>query len=129
MDRRQQQTNIHTDNTRGSVSIHGNVSRSWFKSTNDYPKNDRNNKRNGHYKYLPAVILSASSFLTPGQALSETIGGVSATASPVANSSGSVPSPPRSLYYEPIRGRHFLSGSNNEFHSLCNRECECSETI
>jgi len=90
MDRRQQQTNLHTDNTRGSVSIHGNVSRSWFKSTNDYPKNDRNNKRNGHYKYLPAVILSASSFLTPGQALSETIGGVSATASPVANSSGSV---------------------------------------
>ena len=90
MDRRQQQTNIYTDNTRGSVSIHGNVSRSWFKSTNDYPKNDRDNKRNRHYKYLPAVILSAASFLTPSQVLSETIGGVSATASPVANSSGSV---------------------------------------
>ena len=86
MDRRQQPTNIHTNNTRGSVSIHGNVSRSWFKSANDYPKNDGDNKRNGYYKYLPAVI--SLFFALPSHA--ETIGGVSATASPVANSSGSV---------------------------------------
>ena len=86
MDRRQKPTNLYTDNTRGSVSIHGNVSRSSFKSTNNYPKNDRDNKRSGYYKYIPAVI--SLFFALPSHA--ETIGGVSATASPVANSSGSV---------------------------------------
>jgi hypothetical protein len=39
------------------------------------------------YKYIPAIILSA---LFPSTSLAETVGGVSATASPVANSSGSV---------------------------------------
>ena len=86
MDRSNKQTIIHTDNTRSSVSVHRNLSRSWFKSTNDYPKNNRDNKRNGYYKYIPAVI--SLFFALPSHA--ETIGGVSATASPVANSSGSV---------------------------------------
>jgi len=86
MDRHQQQTNIHTDNTRGSVSVHGNVSGSWFKSTNNYSKNHRGYQHNRHYLYLLAVGLSA---VFPTQALAE-VGGVSATAAPVANSSGSV---------------------------------------
>ena len=86
MDRYQQQTSIHTDNTRSSVSIHGNNARSWFKSTNNYPKNNRGYKRNRHYKYILAVGLS---FVFPSQALAN-VGGVSATAAPVANSSGSV---------------------------------------
>ena len=41
---------------------------------------------NKSYKYLLAVILG----LTPNASLAETVGGVSATAAPVANSSGSV---------------------------------------
>ena len=86
MDWNQQQTKLRTNNSRSSVSVHRNVSRSWFKSTNNYPKNDRDNKRNGYYKYIPAVI--SLFFALPSHA--ETIGGVSATASPVANSSGSV---------------------------------------
>ena len=90
MDRRQQQTNIHADNTRGSVSVHRNVSRPWFKQSNDYSKNDGNKKRHRHYKYLYAVILSVVSTLPTQRVLAETVGGVSATASPVANSSGSV---------------------------------------
>ena len=49
-------------------------------------KGDRGYKRNRHYKYLPAVI--AALFASPVNA--ETVGGVSATASPIANSSGSV---------------------------------------
>ena len=85
MDRYQQQTNIHTNNSRSSVSVHGNNARSWFKSTNNYPKNDRGYKRNRHYKYLLPVI--ALLFATPARA---NVGGVSATAAPVANSSGSV---------------------------------------
>ena len=47
---------------------------------------DHRYKRNGHYKYLPAII--ALLFAAPVRA--ETVGGVSATASPIANSSGSV---------------------------------------
>ena len=86
MDWRQQQTDIYANNTRSSVSVHGNLSRSWFKQSNYNSKNDGNKKRNRHYKYLYSVI--ALLFALPANA--ETVGGVSATAAPVANSSGSV---------------------------------------
>jgi len=86
MDRSNKQTNIHTDNTRSSVSVHRNISRSWFKQSNDNSKNHRNSKRHRHYKYLLAVGLNC---VFPSQAFAE-VGGVSATAAPVANSSGSV---------------------------------------
>ena len=86
MDRCNKQANIHADNTRSSVSVHRNVPWTWFKQSNDYPKSYRSNKRNGYYKYFLAIGLS---FVFPSQALAE-VGGVSATAAPVANSSGSV---------------------------------------
>ena len=86
MDRRGFQTNFHTNDTRGSISVRGVVSRTRITAAHDYPKNDRDYKRNRYYKYLPAVI--ALLFAAPVNA--ETVGGVSATAAPVANSSGSV---------------------------------------
>ena len=86
MDRDNKQTNLCTNNTRSSVPVHRNVLRSWFTKPHGYPENHGDNKRNGHYKYLPAVI--ALLFSAPVNA--ETVGGVSATASPIANSSGSV---------------------------------------
>ena len=86
MDRNQQQTELYTDNSRSSVSVHRNVQRSWFKQSNDNSKSDRGYKRHRHYLYLLAVGLN---FVIPSQALAE-VGGVSATAAPVANSSGSV---------------------------------------
>ena len=86
MDRSNKQTILCTNNTRGSVSVHRNLLRSWFKQSHNYKQGDRGNKRHGHYKYLPAVI--ALLFASPVNA--ETVGGVSATAAPVANSSGSV---------------------------------------
>ena len=86
MDRDQQQTIIHTNKSRSSVSVHRNVSRSRVKSANDYPKSNRSDKYHRYYKYLLAVGLSC---VFPSQALAE-VGGVSATAAPVANSSGSV---------------------------------------
>ena len=86
MDRRNKQTNVYTDNTRSSVPVHRNLLRSWFTKPHDYPESNRGYKRNRHYKYLPAVI--ALLVATPVRA--ETVGGVSATAAPVANSSGSV---------------------------------------
>ena len=86
MDRSNKQTILCTNNTRGSVPVQRNVFRSWFKQPHDYKQGDRGNKRHGHYKYLPAVI--ALLFASPVNA--ESVGGVSATAAPVANSSGSV---------------------------------------
>jgi len=86
MDRHQQQTNIHTNNTRSSVSVYRDLFGTWFTKSYNHPKGDRSYKCNRHYKYIPAVI--ALLFAAPVNA--ETVGGVSATASPVANSSGSV---------------------------------------
>ncbi len=86
MDRGNSDSIIQTNNTRSSVSIHANAFWSRFKQSHDYPKGDNRYKRNGHYKYLPAII--ALLFAAPVRA--EGVGGVSATASPIANSSGSV---------------------------------------
>ena len=91
MDRIRHKTNIYTDDTRSSVSVHGNVSRSWFKQSNDYSKGNRSKKYN-RYNFNIHTVIGAMlvGLLSPTAALSETIGGVSATANPVANSSGSV---------------------------------------
>ena len=86
MDRSNKQTILCTNNTRSSVSVYRNLLRSWFAKPHDYPERNRGYKRNRHHKYLPAVI--ALLVATPVRA--ETVGGVSATAAPVANSSGSV---------------------------------------
>ena len=86
MDRGNSDSIIQTDNTRSSVSVYADRFWTRFKQSHDYPKGDDRYKRNGHYKYLPAII--AILFATPVNA--ETVGGVSATASPIANSSGSV---------------------------------------
>ena len=90
MDRSNINTNIQAKNTRCSVSVHRNLFRAWFKQPHDYSKNDRGYKRNRHNKYLPAVILCLTNLATAPATLAETVGGVSATAAPVANSSGSV---------------------------------------
>ena len=86
MDWNNKQTKLYTDDTRRSVSVHRNVQRSWFKQSNNYSKNNRSSKHHRYYKYLLAIGLN---FVLPTQALAE-VGGVSATAAPVANSSGSV---------------------------------------
>ena len=82
----EQQTKLHTDNTRRSISVHGDLSRSRVEQPYNHPK--RNKYRIGHrnYKYLLAVV----SLLFASPVNANTVGGVSATASPVANSSGSV---------------------------------------
>ena len=86
MDRHQQQTELHTDDSRGSVPVHRNLSRSRSQQSNNYSKNNGYNKYHRYYKYLLAIGLN---FVFPIQAYAE-VGGVSATAAPVANSSGSV---------------------------------------
>ena len=94
MDRRNKQTILCTNNTRSSVPVYRNVLRSWFAKPHDYPEGNRGYQCNRHNFNLPTIgkklcllfVLSATA--TPAYA--ETVGGVSATAAPVANSSGSV---------------------------------------
>jgi hypothetical protein len=87
MDRSNIQTDIHTNGSRGSVSVHGDLQGTGFKQSHNHKQNNGRYKRHRYYKYILAVILGG---LFPSQSLAETVGGVSATASPVANSSGSV---------------------------------------
>ena len=89
MDGNNKQTNLHTDKRRRSVPVYGNVLRSWFTKSHDHPKGNRSDKRNRHYKHLLAIS-GICLGLHPINAFAEGIGGVSATASPIANSSGSV---------------------------------------
>ena len=89
MDRNQQQTKLYTDDTRRSISVHRNLFRSWFKQSYNNSKSNRGYKRNRHYKYLLSII-TLGAICNGNGVWAETVGGVSATAAPVANSSGSV---------------------------------------
>lgn len=80
-------TSIFSNNNRCSVSVHRNIQGTRAQQSHDYPTNHRSQKHHRHYKYILPVILSV---LFPSSSLAETVGGVSATAAPVANSSGSV---------------------------------------
>ena len=90
MDRGDKFTSIHTNNTRSKLPVYRNVFRTWFKQPYDYRESDRGHQRNRHHKYLPTIALCLTSIATAPATLAETVGGVSATAAPVANSSGSV---------------------------------------
>ena len=86
MDRSNKYTTIRPNESGKCVSVYRNLF--WprsFKSHNNSKRN-RRNKYNRYYKYFPAII----ALLIGSPSYAETVGGVSATASPVANSSGSV---------------------------------------
>ena len=87
MDRSGIKTRLQTVGTRSSVPVHRDVHGTRAQQSYDHPKRDNHRKHNRNYKRLYAVIV-ALFCATPAHA--ETVGGVSATAAPVANSSGSV---------------------------------------
>ena len=76
------------------MAIHHNPISTRDGQSNHNKSHDRYDKRDGHgfnfqsIKYLLILLLGANNFLYNSKA--ETVGGVSATANPVANSSGSV---------------------------------------
>ena len=90
MDWDRHKTHLHTDKSRSSVSVYGDVSspRS-FKSHNN-TKSNRGNKRHRHNKYFLSIVLCLSQLANVPTVKASDVGGVSATASPIANSSGSV---------------------------------------
>ena len=83
----QQQTKLVHSKSWSVFHLHRDLLRSWSGKSNSNSKRDRNYKRYRNYKYILPVILSV---VFPVQSYAETVGGVSATAAPVANSSGSV---------------------------------------
>ena len=76
------------------MAIHYNTISTRLGKSNNNKSHNRNDECNGHsfnfqpIKYLLILLLGANNFLYTSKA--ETVGGVSATANPVANSSGSV---------------------------------------
>ena len=84
-----QQTKLHTNNTRRRLSIRRGLL--WARPFQSYnnTENDNNTKRNKHNKHLLKLI-SICLLGTASPTFASDIGGVSATANPVANSSGSV---------------------------------------
>ena len=76
---------IYNNGSERSVSIHSNLFGSRNVESNNYSKSNRSHKRYRYHKCLYPII--ALLVATPVKA---NVGGVSATANPIANSSGSV---------------------------------------
>ena len=88
-----QSTKLFNSNTRKQFPIYGILSRTWAIEPHDHTTCNRNKQRHKYHKYIHTIkkvclILAASVIATPANA--ETVGGVNATANPIANSSGSV---------------------------------------
>jgi len=87
--RSKQQTKLHINNTRRSLSIHRKLF--WARPLKSHNNTEDNNhpKRNKYNKHLLKLI-SICLLGSTSPTFASDIGGVSATANPVANSSGSV---------------------------------------
>ena len=88
-----QSKQLHNDNSRCSVSIYPELSRTRDDQPNSYTKSNHNRVGHRYNKRVYAVVatvLGLNSFILPMRVNAEGVGGVSATANPIANSSGSV---------------------------------------
>ena len=73
-----------------SISIHRILQRSRSHKSDHNSKRNSHRINNRHNFGIPAIGAVLFGLLSPSAVLSETVGGVSATANPIANSSGSV---------------------------------------
>ena len=82
------QTKLRTKHSRSSFSIYRTLF--WTRASDAHrdPENQYRNKRHRHNKYISAIIASLT--ITSPVLANTDVGGVSATANPIANSSGSV---------------------------------------
>ena len=83
-------TKLHNDNPRSSFPIHGILPRTWAIESHDNSTNYDHKFCHRHNKRLYTVGALVLSLLSPTATLAADVGGVSATANPIANSSGSV---------------------------------------
>ena len=84
-----QQTKLHDENTRSRLSIRRKLFWAWPLKSHDNTEDNYHPKRYKHNKHLLKLI-SICLLGTASPTFASDIGGVSATANPVANSSGSV---------------------------------------
>ena len=84
--RRSRKRKLHDNKSRSSFPVHSNLFGSGNDKPDRNPEGNRGYKRNGYYKYLYPVI----GLLIASPVNAENVGGISATANPIANSSGSV---------------------------------------
>jgi len=82
-----EQTKLDCDTGRGTLPIHGTLRCTRSSDSHDYKSYTNNTIRHHINKYLLAIVVGLGN-ITPVSATD--VGGVSATANPVANSSGSV---------------------------------------
>ena len=81
-----QQLKLHNHKSRSSIPVHDDLSRSGNHKSDYNPKRNRGYKRNRYHKCLYPII----GLLIASPVSAADVGGVSATANPIANSSGSV---------------------------------------
>ena len=91
--RPRQSTRFHTSSTRSKLSIQRKLFWTWAIKSHNNSTYHYDSKRNGYNKYIHTIkkiclLFVASVIATPVNAAD--VGGVSATANPIANSSGSV---------------------------------------
>ena len=84
-----QPKSVYNINAWRRISIQPDIFWTRPHKSNNNSKNNRSRKRNRYNKHLYAIA-TCSSLLCPNVALAQGVGGVSATANPIANSSGSV---------------------------------------
>merc|ERR1712023_548979 len=83
-------TKLHTGNTRRTLSIHRKLFWTRTLKSHNNTENHHYPKRHKHDKHVLKLISLCLTFGTATPTFASDIGGVSATANPVANSSGSV---------------------------------------
>ena len=84
------QFKVHDNKPRRSISVYSNLRRAWGFKPNSDSESYRSNKRNRHHKYLYPIAICLTNLAIAPVTLAADVGGVSATANPIANSSGSV---------------------------------------
>ena len=125
-------TSGHNDDTRSKFLSGRKLFWSWSSESHCDTKNDNYNKRNRYNKYIPTVIaavLGMNSLPT----MAETVGGVSATASPIANSSGSVTNQytgaSRTVYNQYLWWWYTMPGTYHERNTIRYRKRNMEETV
>ena len=85
----QQSKQLHNSRAWWSLSIYPDIFWTRNDKSNNNTKSNKHTKRHRYNKHLYAIA-TIGSLLSPNVALAQGVGGVSATANPIANSSGSV---------------------------------------
>ena len=81
---------LHDIKSWRKLSIYSKLQWARHDKSNNHSQGNRNSKRYRHNKYLYSIAATFLGVVNPSIALAEGVGGVSATANPIANSSGSV---------------------------------------